>query len=221
MAGEGGTHEAGTARLRELIARQPMASVLVALAIGLVLAGGIGTALVLSKSADISDLESELDSTSASLAEVESERDQAEEFANRIRARKNSIIGKAKTRADGIVSDAKSELARVQSKLSSARSGLDVTEGRLEQLQNSLDDAKRTKQLSSFGDGIWQADADYIPGTWRAPGGPGCYWAKLNSGNTSDIADNNFTTGGGQQVITLDSAFFETSDCGTWERIGD
>jgi hypothetical protein len=60
---------------------------------------------------------------------------------------------------------------------------------------------------------------DFTPGTYRAPAGGGCYWALLGSADTEDIINN-----GGfnkNQTLTIDSPYFETSDCGTWQRLGE
>ena len=63
--------------------------------------------------------------------------------------------------------------------------------------------------------------ADIEPGTYRSAGTDTCYWARLSgtSGNFEEIIANNF--GAGQQVVTIDpsDAAFETTMCGSWEKI--
>ena len=128
-------------------------------------------------------------------------------------------MGGAQDKAEGIVGAARDELAKTKDELAGAQAQLSTTEGKLSDVQSSLDEAQETQQLSSFGNGIWQSGTDFLPGTYRAPGGGACYWAKLNSGDTQDIASNSI--GSGQQLATIDSAFFETDGCGTWERVGE
>ena len=41
------------------------------------------------------------------------------------------------------------------------------------------------------GEGIYQVGKDMKAGTYKTSGAEGCYYAILNSTNTSDIADNN------------------------------
>jgi hypothetical protein len=103
----------------------------------------------------------------------------------------------------------------------SPASNASTASSELAAIESSLERAERTRELSHFDNGIWKAEVDYVLGTYRTPGDSGCYWAKLSSANTSDSDDNNFTTGGGQQVVTIDSPYFQTEGCGTWGRIGE
>lgn len=66
------------------------------------------------------------------------------------------------------------------------------------------------------GDGTYLVGSDILPGIYRTPGGSRCYWARLDSLDTSDIIDNNNSTG--PQVIEIlgtDRAF-QTSGCRQW-----
>lgn len=71
------------------------------------------------------------------------------------------------------------------------------------------------------GDGTYLVGADIEPGTYRNSGTESCYWARLSgtSGDFDDIITNNF--GSGQQVVTIaeSDVAFETTRCGTWEKI--
>ena len=54
-----------------------------------------------------------------------------------------------------------------------------------------------------------------LVGTYRAPGGSGCYWARLRSTDETDIIANHF--GPGPAIATLTTGeFFRTDDCGKW-----
>jgi hypothetical protein len=48
-------------------------------------------------------------------------------------------------------------------------------------------------------DGTYLVGTDILPGMYRTPGRSSCYWARLRSLDTSDIIDNNNSTG--PQVI--------------------
>ena len=73
---------------------------------------------------------------------------------------------------------------------------------------------------TSFGDGIWRVRKDIRPGTYRTLGGRGCYWAILENFR-GDIVDNNFTRRKMPQVVTIlrSDVGFETTSCGTWQRV--
>lgn len=87
----------------------------------------------------------------------------------------------------------------------------------LDRRENRLVAAETEVKRTTITDGIWKVGTDFDTGTYRAPGGPGCYWALLNSADTSDIANNGGF--GPNQTITIDSAWFETSGCGEWTAL--
>ena len=69
---------------------------------------------------------------------------------------------------------------------------------------------------AKFSDGTYQVGRDIPAGRYRTPGSPdGCYWAVLNSTDTSDIADNdNFN---GPAVVDVSNGkFFEVSGGCEW-----
>lgn len=66
-------------------------------------------------------------------------------------------------------------------------------------------------------DGIYQVGRDIPPGTYRTKGGNDCYYAVLNSSDTTDIATNNNSTG--PQIATLNRGkYLELSGGCTWSR---
>ncbi|CAM3416434.1 hypothetical protein MYCO108962_19320 [Mycobacterium colombiense] len=65
-------------------------------------------------------------------------------------------------------------------------------------------------------DGTYVVGVDILPGMYRSPGGTRCYWARLRSLDTSDIIDNNNSTGPqAVDILPTDRAFL-TQDCQTW-----
>jgi TolA-binding protein len=83
--------------------------------------------------------------------------------------------------------------------------------------EQEISAAEQELESSQIPDGIWQSGRDFEPGLYRAPGGEGCYWAKLGSANTDDIINNGGFSA--NQTLQIDSPFFETSDCGEWVKI--
>jgi hypothetical protein len=58
-------------------------------------------------------------------------------------------------------------------------------------------------------------------GTWHTSGstdGSQCYYATLNSTDTSNIADNNIFTG--PETVQVSSAAFETDGSCVWHKTG-
>jgi hypothetical protein len=66
--------------------------------------------------------------------------------------------------------------------------------------------------------GIWLVGTDIKPGTYRATGHGGCYWARLSNLSGSGIIANGL---GANQIVTISSSdkAFETQDCGDWTRV--
>lgn len=128
---------------------------------------------------------------------------------------RTAVIGKAEKEAGKIVGAA----TRKAQKLAHVESEIEAKESELAGVQESLEGAQQEKALSSFGPGIQKAEVDYIPGTYESSGGNSCYWAELNSANTNDILDNEFATENGQQIVTIEAPYFQSSGCGNWKKI--
>ncbi|HEY3926269.1 MAG TPA: cell wall-binding repeat-containing protein [Acidothermaceae bacterium] len=75
-----------------------------------------------------------------------------------------------------------------------------------------------SSKTASFGDGMWIVNTDIAPGTWSAPGGDECYWARLSgfSGDLSDTIAND--DGGNTPIVTIYSTDvgFISENCGQW-----
>jgi len=69
--------------------------------------------------------------------------------------------------------------------------------------------------------GTWLVGSQLPPGTYSINAGPGCYWERLRNfqGVLGSIVANNFSSGGGTQIVTIsgsDVGFTSDADCGTW-----
>lgn len=72
--------------------------------------------------------------------------------------------------------------------------------------------------------GSYRIPTDLLPGTYVAPGAPGCAWQLLSdfTSNPSSILSTTFQTPGKQPKVTITSADagFSTNPCGGWKRTG-
>lgn len=169
------------------IRRHPVWGIVIAVLTGLVLGAG----------AAASDT-SELDSARAEIAALERQLD-----------RETAALADAEEHAEEL----EDESARVASR--AAR--LEQKAGKLRQRERQVTAAERREAQNSIDDGIWQVGVDFEAGTYRAEGGPLCYWALLDSADTWDIVNNGGFSA--NQTLTIDSAWFETKGCGTWKKI--
>jgi hypothetical protein len=81
--------------------------------------------------------------------------------------------------------------------------------------------AAAAKMNTMAGDGLYAIGTDKNPGTYHTQGavGSNCYYAVLSSPNTSDIVDNNNTTG--SAIVSVSAGqYFQTTGCQTWSRQG-
>ncbi len=80
--------------------------------------------------------------------------------------------------------------------------------------------AEAAKKDTFTGDGVRAVGPEINPGLWHTDGGvENCYYAILNSTDTTNIADNNNTTG--PASVTLPAGkYFQTSGCADWHRVG-
>lgn len=70
----------------------------------------------------------------------------------------------------------------------------------------------------AINDGVYEVGRDIRAGEWRTQGGGDCYYAILNSTESSDIADNGDSTG--QQIATLSNGkYFEISGGCDWRHV--
>jgi hypothetical protein len=72
--------------------------------------------------------------------------------------------------------------------------------------------------------GEYRVPTDLLPGTYVAPGAPGCAWQLLSdfTSNPSSILSTTFETPGKQPRVTITSADagFSSNPCGGWKRVG-
>lgn len=183
---------------------------------------GIGTA-----DSKEDELKSELASTESELHHVSSELEaeetaatEADAKAQKVYSERDKMLSDAKAEAKRIVGGAKSESETLANKLSDQESELERAEDELSSVESSISGAREEKRLSSIpGNGTFQAEVDFLPGTYRSSGGSGCYWATLNSADPYDIASNENATG--PTIASIHSPYFQTEGCGKWERIGE
>jgi len=65
------------------------------------------------------------------------------------------------------------------------------------------------------GEGIYEVGSDIKAGKYKTEGGSDCYYAILNSTDTSDIADNGDVSGPAF-VTVRDGQYLELSGCAEW-----
>lgn len=177
------------------------------------------TVLVLALFGTIGSLQGEVDDLEA--ANVGLGGDLDEERAARASAEDSAA--EAEERADQAEQDAEDEIASMQAEFDTQAERLDDRQARLDRRERQIEqDAAVLAELTaaveaaSFSDGLYQVDTDIQPGLYRTDGGVGCYWARLNSSNTTDFIDNHF--GSGPQTVEISGGWFESSGCGTWRR---
>ncbi|HEX5526679.1 MAG TPA: hypothetical protein VFX44_05715 [Solirubrobacterales bacterium] len=200
-------------KARSWVRARPVIWVIAAFILGGIIGGAAGTAGESGVKDEKEELQKEL-----GLAEERQQaaEDKATAAKEELEAEKQAILAKARRQADGIIGDAKAEAEELED----VKSEIAAKEGQLASVESSLEGAEEEKSLSNFGEGIMKAEVDYTLGaTYEAAGGTGCYWALLNSANTNDLAGNEFTNNAVQQIVTIETPYFTSEDCGTWKRI--
>ena len=85
------------------------------------------------------------------------------------------------------------------------------------------------QQVSTYNDstvpgsGLYVVGTDIAPGTYHTTGDDGggdCYWARLASTDTTNIIDNNNTTGPSTITIYSSDRAFQTEGCADWHKVG-
>lgn len=75
---------------------------------------------------------------------------------------------------------------------------------------------------SSFADGKWVVPTQVATGRWQAPGGAGCYWARLH--DFAETVDSVIASQVKRGPVVVDvepgDEGFESKRCGTWTPVG-
>ncbi len=179
--------------VRVWIRERPIWAVVIAAGIAVILGGVIGAA---GSSSDLDEKDTQIASLEAEVDDLETEATDAQD------------------RADEVVAAA----LEVKSDANAKAAALEAKADKVAKREAKVSEAEQVVEQNSFSDGIWQVGVDFAPGTYRAEGGSSCYWAQLGSADTSDITNNGGF--GPNQTLTIDSGWFETTDCGEWTKIG-
>ncbi len=131
-----------------------------------------------------------------------------------------AALNRAKGAEAAAVKDAKAKLASQSAALDGRKKAIDAQAAAVAQREAAVAAAEgQLKANTISGDGVYGVGTDMQPGTWHTNGSTGCYYAILNSTDTSDIADNNNTNG--PATVTLSAGkYFEVSGCADWTKIG-
>lgn len=179
---------------------------------------GIGGAIVTGSNEEDS-LKEEIATLEKDVEVAEDQADEEEERADKVIGQAAQIKNRAEEEADRIVSDSKREANELLTTVNSTKGELESLEGELSDTEAELGGAEERVAKGTITDGTWKLEQDYLPGTYEAQGGGGCYWALLSSvgGGLEAIIEN-----GGfnkHQILTIESPYFETRGCGTWHLV--
>lgn len=206
-------------KLREWIRARPITWLSIALIVALIVGGAIGQSGKSGLEDEKTSLESEVATAQEDLREAEASADDTTDeltsAEQRLYEYSPAKIREIESKSAALISKAKGEAKDI---LGEVEDEAQAEAARLEEIEVSLHGAEEEEAKSTIpANGTFMAEADYIPGTYRAPGGPSCYWATLNSADPNDIASNEI--GSGPQIATIESPYFQTEGCGEWERI--
>jgi hypothetical protein len=146
--------------------------------------------------------------------------------ANQITAKEQAIYAAAyvkRDRANSEYEDLNGQLDDVRSEIAdqnaTARADQRAQSKKLAKLKSKVSGARKTIAKRSFsGEGTYRVGKDVEPGTYKAAASSGCYWARLGSGDTSDIIDNN--NADGPVLLTIEPGDFaiEVTRCSTFHK---
>ena len=206
-------------KLRGWVRGRPILWISVLSVVGLIIGGASGNSGKSGLEDEKSSLETEV--VTAQRAQASAEAD-ADRTANNLAVAEERLAEYSPARIKEIESEGreiiKAAEGEAQSILAPVGKQLAAQEAHLESIRSELGGAEEEQALSTIpANGTFKAEIDFLPGTYRAPGGPGCYWATLNSADPYDIASNE--NGVGPQIATIESPYFQAQGCGEWERI--
>jgi len=166
--------------------------------------------------------EERADDAEAAMAVAEERAHDAEAAVTDAEERADTAESDAQEGAEETLAEGQATLDARSAELDGRQTTLDQREADLVARETAVGAAEVARDANTFGDGIYAVGTDIQAGRYHTEGGPSsCYYALLSGTGGSgvdDIIDNNNTRG----PVTLDisSAYFESSGCGTWTKVG-
>ncbi|MFF2345069.1 hypothetical protein [Pseudarthrobacter sp. NPDC058119] len=149
------------------------------------------------KSREYVALQSQKDSVSADLAQLQS----------RYNTLNSSIAGREST------------ISTKETAITVRESAVKAAEESVKKREESVTSAEKAKAANTIKEGTWTVGRDIEPGTYRTTADVtgSCYWGIYRTGsNGSDIVDNDIVTGGRPSVTLSAGQDFKSSRCGSW-----
>lgn len=117
---------------------------------------------------------------------------------------------------EGDIPSREATVEEKEAELSSREKTLVADEKSVAKREKAVGIIEREIQANTIdGEGIYAVGKDIKVGTYKTTGSPGCYYAVLNSTDTSDIADNN-NVDGPAFVTVSDGQYLQLSGCAEW-----
>jgi hypothetical protein len=158
------------------------------------------------------------------VAAAQKQRDEANQRAQQALAGEQPAKDAA-TKAKNDYIQKLNSLNNLAAQLKQRETAVSGRENAVQQRENAVAVAERGLQATAFsGDGVFIVGRDIQPGTYQSPGvadGAGeCYYARLASTNSTDIIDNNGTTGPNVVTVSPGDVALEVSGCQDFKKIG-
>lgn len=146
--------------------------------------------------------------------------------AKSIKAKEKAIYASAYTnraQAQSEYDELSSKLESIESETEQRQAIADSRERRakrkLAKLRREITGARWSIAKRSFdGDGMYLVGDDIEAGVYKADPSPGCYWARLSSGATSDIIDNSNVDGPVVLTVSAGDYAVEVTRCATFHK---
>jgi hypothetical protein len=170
----------------------------------------------------VSQSQSELDESEASLADATDRVDELEADVDELESQLSEAEDQAADDLSAAAEEADERVADVRNDLRDRRQALDDREADLDQREADLTAFETFVENNQFSDGIYLVNQDIAPGRYRNDGGSSCYWERLSglSGDFGDLIANDLPTGPAIVDIASTDVAFSTQGCGTWTKIG-
>lgn len=201
---------------------------------GLVVGGGVGAAAAVvgvdptasaeyrAVAAQRDAAQTELDTANTSLDSARGDLRETSTELEQVRARLDSVAGDLPERENRLKA-ALQKLNQEAAALDQRAAALDERAAVLSGKEKAV--AAREKAVKVVetavedntvaGEGVYEVGADIKAGTYKTAGRRGCYYAVLNSTDTSDIADNNNLDGPGALTVST-GQYLQLSGCAEW-----
>lgn len=194
---------------------------MVGLLVGALIAGGIAVVAVSSANSKTSRARGQITAAQSSAAAAQASVDALQASVGSLQASASALQSQVEQAQASANAAAQASVASARASVAGQARQVVAAQASLSTAQRAFASREAGAHANDFaGEGTYLVGHDIQPGTYQAPASSNCYWARLASGDTSDIINNDIANGPVVVTIVASDFAFLATRCGEFHKIG-